>query len=69
MCIIIKFNTVFYALMCKPFLAENGTTFIIVLHIHVLLQGNHMGRGGDTFFIRMSFCGCYQESINKNMQL
>ena len=21
----------------------------LVLHIHVLLQGNHMGNGGDTF--------------------
>ena len=52
----IKFNTVLYALMCKPFLAENGTS--LALCIHVLLQGNHMGRGGDTFFIRKSFCGC-----------
>ena len=53
----IKYNAVFYALMCKPFLAENGTS----LAYSRSSPGESYGYSAvavTLFFIRRSFCGC-----------
>ena len=63
-------NTVLcmYALMCKPFLAENGTCIIVLFcggNMWVVARGLCTLVGsGDAFFIRSSFCGyCWGRNV------